>query len=107
MDRFIQLGMAASIEAIKDSGLTVTETNAERIGVHLGSGIGGVETIEATTRTICRERPAAGIAVFRADEHHQHDLRRSVDHVRPQGAQSGHGHGLRHRHPRASAMPDA
>jgi 3-oxoacyl-[acyl-carrier-protein] synthase II len=57
MDRFIQLGMAASIEAVKDSGIEVTEQNAERIGVHLGSGIGGVETIESTTRTILEKGP--------------------------------------------------
>lgn len=50
MDRFIQLGMAASIEAFRDSGLEVTEANAERIGVHLGSGIGGIGTIEMTTK---------------------------------------------------------
>ncbi len=50
MDRFIQLGMAAGIEAIGDSGVEVTEENAPRIGVHLGSGIGGISTIEATTK---------------------------------------------------------
>ena len=50
MDRFIQLGMAGGIEAFKHSGLTVTEANAERIGVYIGSGIGGVETIEDTTK---------------------------------------------------------
>jgi 3-oxoacyl-[acyl-carrier-protein] synthase II len=49
MDRFIQLGVVAGIEAIKDSGLEVTEENAERIGVHIGAGIGGVSTIESTT----------------------------------------------------------
>ncbi len=51
MDRFIQLGMAAGIEAFRDSGLEVNEANAERIGVHLGSGIGGISTIEMTTKT--------------------------------------------------------
>ncbi len=51
MDRFIQLGMAAGIEAIADSGLEINEANAERIGVHIGSGIGGLNTIEAGTRT--------------------------------------------------------
>ena len=51
MDRFIQLGMAAGIEAIADSGLEITEANAERIGVHIGSGIGGLNTIEVGTRT--------------------------------------------------------
>lgn len=49
MDRFIQLGLAASIEAINDAGLDVEKENPERIGVHIGSGIGGVETIEKTT----------------------------------------------------------
>jgi 3-oxoacyl-[acyl-carrier-protein] synthase II len=52
MDRFIQLGMAAGIEALRDSGLEVTEANAEHIGVHLGSGIGGISTIETTTKTL-------------------------------------------------------
>ncbi|MBI3545482.1 MAG: beta-ketoacyl-ACP synthase II [Gammaproteobacteria bacterium] len=57
MDRFIQLGMVAAIEAIKDSGLQVTEANAERIGVYIGSGIGGVGTIEDTTRTVLEKGP--------------------------------------------------
>ncbi len=60
MDRFIQLGMAAGIEAIKDSGIEVTEANAERIGVHIGSGIGGVGTIEDTTLTIKEKGPRRG-----------------------------------------------
>lgn len=57
MDRFIQLGMAAGIEAIKDAGFTVTEGNAERIGVYIGSGIGGVHTIEETTRQLIEKGP--------------------------------------------------
>jgi 3-oxoacyl-[acyl-carrier-protein] synthase II len=48
MDRFVHLGLAAGIEAFKDSGLEVTETNAERIGVCIGSGIGGLPSIEET-----------------------------------------------------------
>ena len=46
MDPFIHYGIAASIEAIKDAGLEVTEQNAERIGVAIGSGIGGLPGIE-------------------------------------------------------------
>ena len=46
MDTFIHCGMAAAIEAITDSGLEITEANAERIGVAIGSGIGGLGTIE-------------------------------------------------------------
>lgn len=48
MDTFIQYGLAAGIEAFKDSGLEVTEQNAERIGVSIGSGIGGLGLIEST-----------------------------------------------------------
>jgi len=46
MDLFIQYGMAAGMQAIADAGLEVTEENAERIGVSIGSGIGGLGTIE-------------------------------------------------------------
>ena len=48
MDTFIQYGLVAGIEAFKDSGIEVTELNAERIGVSIGSGIGGLGLIEAT-----------------------------------------------------------
>lgn len=46
MDLFIQYGIAAGIQAINDSGLEVTEQNAPRIGVAVGSGIGGLGLIE-------------------------------------------------------------
>ena len=48
MDRFIHFGLVAGMEAFKDSGLEVTEQNAERIGVNIGSGIGGLPMIEDT-----------------------------------------------------------
>lgn len=48
MDRFIHFGLAAGIQAFKDSGLTVSDTNAERFGVCIGSGIGGLPLIEET-----------------------------------------------------------
>jgi 3-oxoacyl-[acyl-carrier-protein] synthase II len=51
MDVFIQYGMVAAMEAVKDSGLEVTEANAERIGVNIGSGIGGLPLIEETHNT--------------------------------------------------------
>lgn len=46
MDTFIQYGVAAGIQAMQDSGLEVTEQNAHRIGVAVGSGIGGLSLIE-------------------------------------------------------------
>jgi 3-oxoacyl-[acyl-carrier-protein] synthase II len=49
MDRFIQLGLVAGIEAFNDSGLEVTPLVAPRIGVLVGAGIGGLQSIEETT----------------------------------------------------------
>lgn len=46
MDLFIQYGIAATAEAIKDSKLEITEKNADRIGIAVGSGIGGLPFIE-------------------------------------------------------------
>ena len=48
MDTFIHFGLAAGIQAMQDCGLVVTEDNAERIGVMIGSGIGGLPLIEET-----------------------------------------------------------
>jgi 3-oxoacyl-[acyl-carrier-protein] synthase II len=48
MDTFIHYGIAAGTQAFKDSGLTVTDANSERIGVLVGSGIGGLPMIEET-----------------------------------------------------------
>src|SRR5207248_8606602 len=47
MARFIHLALAASEEAIKMSGLEITEENSTRIGVHIGSGIGGFGLLQA------------------------------------------------------------
>ncbi|TWI06776.1 beta-ketoacyl-ACP synthase II [Aerolutibacter ruishenii] len=48
MDPFIHYGVAASLMAMQDAGLEVTEANAERIGALIGSGIGGILGIEET-----------------------------------------------------------
>jgi 3-oxoacyl-[acyl-carrier-protein] synthase II len=57
MDRFIHLGMAAGIQAIKDSAIQVTEANAGRIGVNIGSGIGGLPMIEETHNDVLKGGP--------------------------------------------------
>jgi 3-oxoacyl-[acyl-carrier-protein] synthase II len=46
MDAFMQYGVVAGIQAMRDSGLVVTESNSDRIGVLMGSGMGGLESIE-------------------------------------------------------------
>ena len=63
MDTFIHYGMAAGIQAIEDSGIEITEKNAERIGVAIGAGIGGLGTIERTA-DLFRERGAKRISPF-------------------------------------------
>ena len=50
MDLFIQYGLAAGLQAFAQSGLEVTEENADRIGVAIGSGIGGLSLIEENHR---------------------------------------------------------
>ncbi len=57
MDTFIHYGMAAGIQAFNDSGIEVTEDNAERIGVCIGSGIGGLDGIERTRDKIINNGP--------------------------------------------------
>jgi 3-oxoacyl-[acyl-carrier-protein] synthase II len=57
MDRFIHFGMAAGIQAIRDSGIQVTAKNAERIGVNIGSGMGGLPMIEHTQRELLAGGP--------------------------------------------------
>ncbi len=49
MDPFIHYGVAAGIQALKDSGLEVTEANSDRVGAAVGAGIGGLHTIEKTS----------------------------------------------------------
>ena len=50
VDTFIQYGIGAAMQALAQSGLEVNEANAERVGVIIGSGIGGLPNIEATMR---------------------------------------------------------
>jgi 3-oxoacyl-[acyl-carrier-protein] synthase II len=57
MDTFIHYGMAAGMQAMQDSGLEVTDTNAERIGVLVGSGIGGLPMIEQTHAELTSRGP--------------------------------------------------
>ncbi len=57
IDSFIQYGLAAGIAAVEDSGLNDSEADANRIGVAIGSGIGGINTIEDTHATLLKSGP--------------------------------------------------
>ncbi len=57
MDRFIQLGVAAGMQALDDSKLTITPENAARVGVAIGSGIGGLPLIEENHHKLINSGP--------------------------------------------------
>ena len=63
MDPFIQYGLIAGIQAIDDSGLQITDSNRHRIGAAIGSGIGGMGSIE-NTRDLINERGPKRISPF-------------------------------------------
>ena len=56
--RFIIFALKAAMEAVRHSGLEITEANANDIGVEIGSGIGGIEVLEQTTRTLIDKGPS-------------------------------------------------
>jgi 3-oxoacyl-[acyl-carrier-protein] synthase II len=57
MDRFTQMAMAATMQALDDSGLKITPDNSERVGVIIGSGIGGIHTIVSEVSTLREKGP--------------------------------------------------
>lgn len=57
LDLFIQYGLAASFQAVRDSGLEITDANRERIGVVMGSGIGGLTNIENSCKALIEQGP--------------------------------------------------
>lgn len=57
IDQFIQFGVAAANQAIKDAGIESHPSDADRIGVAIGSGIGGINTIESTHDTLVKSGP--------------------------------------------------
>src|ERR1700722_10020747 len=64
MDRFLHFGYAAARLAIEESGIVVTEENAERIGAYIGSGLSGVATIERTHAALKEKGPRRGISPY-------------------------------------------
>ncbi len=63
MDRFIQLGLCAGLEAFEDSGIDLNSADPNQIGVLIGAGIGGLGTIEETTRQMM-EKGARKVSPF-------------------------------------------
>ncbi|MDP9065575.1 MAG: beta-ketoacyl-ACP synthase II [Pseudomonadota bacterium] len=64
MDAFMQYGVVAGIQAMRDSGFEVTEANADRVGVMMGSGMGGLESIEDTYRKFLETHSPKKVSPF-------------------------------------------
>ncbi len=58
MDRFVQFAVAAARMAIEDSGLEINDDNACRVGVYIGSGIGGLKTVEDQYKILLEKGPS-------------------------------------------------
>ena len=56
-DRFVQFALAASQDALQDAGLTISDANAERVGVYIGSAFGGLESVETVHRQLLEKGP--------------------------------------------------
>src|SRR5690625_3607381 len=63
MDRFTQYAVVASDEAVKDSGLVIDENNDTRVGVWIGSGIGGIQALQDGLKVLCDSCPS-GVSPF-------------------------------------------
>src|SRR5699024_2643919 len=57
MDRFTQYAVVASDEAVKDSGLVIDENNDTRVGVWIGSGIGGIQALQDGFKVLYEKGP--------------------------------------------------
>ncbi len=64
MDAFMQYGVVAGIQAMRDSGFIVTEANTERVGIMMGSGMGGLESIEDTYKKYLETQSPKKVSPF-------------------------------------------
>ena len=85
MGRFIHFAFAATQEAIAQSGLQITPEIADRVGVFIGSGIGGFEIIEREHSNLLAGRPAQDFTLLHSRRHRQHGRRPGEHPLRRQG----------------------
>ena len=78
MDRFTQHAVAAAKMAVADAKLEITEENGPRIGVWIGSGIGGMETYEEQFKILLRKARAAE-PILRTDDDSRYGSRPSIN----------------------------
>ena len=78
MDRFTQYAVAAAKMAVADAKLEITEENGPRIGVWIGSGIGGMETYEEQFKIFTEKYPRRE-PILRADDDPRYGSRSSIN----------------------------
>ena len=71
----MQYGMAAGIDAVNDANILNSDYDPTRVGVSIGSGIGGLYNIENTRDTFNKSSFEKNISFFCACKHYKHDLR--------------------------------
>ncbi len=98
-DRFTQFAMAAAKMTMSDSGIDLTGVDHDRFGVMIGSGIGGLRSMEDECRRSVRARPLPGLALHDRDDDQQHGQRPRLHGVRPSRAKHVDRHRLRYREP--------
>jgi 3-oxoacyl-[acyl-carrier-protein] synthase II len=88
-DRYTHFGFVAAKEAFRDAGLDLAREDPDRVGVIIGSGIGGMATFETQHKRADGRRAAQGVAVHHSRTHRQHVLRAGGDRDRSAGPNFG------------------
>ena len=96
MDTFIHYAVGASQLAVEDARLTVAPEEATRVGVYIGSGIGGLGSIEHYHDVLKEKGPGRGSPFFYSHDDHQSGFRPGGHSPGSKRAQFLRGHGLRH-----------
>ena len=110
MGRFTHFAFAAVQEAMAQSGLVIDASNADRVGVFIGSGIGGFEIIEREHTNLLQRRSAQDVALLHSCSHRQHGRRPNQHPLRRAGSHFRNCYSLRHQrqlHRRLSAHDSA
>ena len=96
MDIFIQFALAAGTMAIKQSGLVIDESTADRVGVLVGSGLGGLSDNRKVSHDAPGERPEKSITILCSHADSKPCSRPDLDLLWMPRAQQQRGHGLRY-----------
>ena len=97
-DRVSQLAIVATQQAVEQSGLEITDENRNRVGVLIGSGIGGITTLYESILVYLDRGPITGEPLHRPNDAARFPIRVGCNPLWRSWPQYGHRHGLRHRH---------